>query len=297
MPPEGVCKRSHDEILSFEEILRFVRALKAEFGLTKVHLTGGEPLLRSGLTELIRMLAAEGLPDLALTTNGQLLPATAAPLRGAGLTRLNISLDSLDEDVYRRTSRGGELAGVLAGVESALAAGLAPVKFNTVVLRGYNDGEVVSLARFALEWGCAIRFLELMPIGCAASSFDQLFVPAEEVRARLAKVFSLAPRAVRTGQSSRNFLAADSQGRRGTIGFIAPETQPFCLGCSRMRLTSTGQIIACLARGESQDVRELLCDDSPAAGRALAAAVAGELGNKRTGAGFLSSRPMVSVGG
>jgi len=285
------------QILSFEEIARFVRTAGAEFGLGKVRLTGGEPLVRRGIAELVAMLAATGAGDLALTTNGQRLAAMAGDLKRAGLRRVNVSLDSLDPETYAAISGGGDVRAVLAGIDAALAAGLAPVKLNTVVLRGTNDGEVVALARFALERGCTIRFLELMPIGPARAFHAERFVPAAEVRARLAEGFELRELSREPGASSREFLANDGAGRRGTVGFIASETEPFCAGCRRLRLTSTGQVIGCLARGEGVGVRSFLGDDSDSARRGVVRAVAGVLESKRVRAGFSTPRPMVTVGG
>jgi len=297
LPPGGVLRRPRSEILSFEEIARFVRAVGGEFGLSKVRLTGGEPLARRGLAGLVAMLAGEGAPDLALTTNGQRLAAMALPLRRAGLRRVNVSLDSLDPATYAAISGGGDVRAVLAGIDAALAAGLVPVKLNAVVLRGVNDGGAVGLARFALERGCQVRFLELMPIGPARAFHAERFVPAAEVRARLAEAFALRALPHGPGQSSREFLADDGAGRRGTVGFIAPETERFCAGCRRLRLTSTGQVIACLARGQGALVREFLRDDSDSCRRGLVRAVAAALGAKRVRAGFRTPRPMVAVGG
>jgi cyclic pyranopterin phosphate synthase len=297
MPPGGVVRRGRSEILTFEEIARFVRVLGEELGLSKVRLTGGEPLVRRGLAELIAMLAGESAPDLALTTNGRLLAAMAADLRRAGLRRVNVSLDSLDPRTYAAICGGGDPGLVVEGIEAARRAGLAPVKLNAVVLRSLNDREVVRLARFALGRGCAIRFLELMPIGCARRFFAERFVPAAQVRARLAEAFELRALPRKPGQSSREFLADDGAGRRGTVGFIASETQPFCAGCRRLRLTSTGQVIGCLARGEGPSVREFLRDDSDSCRRGLIGVVAEALSSKRLRAGYRTPQPMVAVGG
>lgn len=297
LPPGGVLRQPRSEILSFEEIARFVRFLGAEFGVSKVRLTGGEPLVRGGIAELVAMLAGEHTGDLSLTTNGQRLAAMAAPLKRAGLRRVNVSLDSLEARCYSAISGGGDVRAVLAGIDAALAAGLAPVKLNTVVLRGTNNVEAVDLARFALDRGCTIRFLELMPIGPARAFHAERFVPSAEVRARLAGAFELRELPREPGSSSREFLADDGAGRRGVIGFIASETEPFCSECRRLRLTSTGQVIGCLARGEGVGVREFLGDDSDSSRRGLVRAVAEVLDAKRVRAGFHTPRPMVAVGG
>lgn len=296
MPSEGVSKDSRHDILRFEEIVRLVRAAKSCFALSKVHITGGEPLLRSGLTSLVAMLAGEGVGDLALTTNGRRLGDMAFALKQAGLRRVNVSLDSINARRFAQITRGGRLEDVLEGIEAARVAGLAPVKLNTVVMRGSNDTEVTDLARWALERGCPIRFLELMPIGCAKPMFKEMFVPASEVRQRLRTCFTLTPLPRRPGSSSRCFLASDAAGREGVIGFIAPQTQPFCSGCRRLRLTSTGQVLACLAREEGPNVRELLRSNSPTADEALAKMLSAELMRKSGRVGF-TGRAMVKVGG
>ncbi|KKL85044.1 hypothetical protein LCGC14_1958660 [marine sediment metagenome] len=297
MPPEGIAKCDHSEVLRFEEILRFVRVLNDRFALTKVHLTGGEPLLRPGILELVAMLAAEGLGDLAMTTNGLQLAEMAGGLRRAGLDRVNVSLDSLDGGTYQRLSRGGSPLPVMAGIRAARDSGLDPVKLNAVILRGLNDAEVVPLARWALDNGCHVRFLELMPIGCAKEIFQQRFVPATEIRAKLAEAFDLAPLAARAGQSSRNFLASDAVGRRGIVGLISPQTQPFCRECRRLRLTSTGRLVSCLASGLGPSVRDVLRSDSADADNDIERIVAAELAGKCVRGDFTTDRAMPLVGG
>ncbi len=297
MPLEGVSKKSHSDILSFEEIIRFVRMLKSSFGLSKVHITGGEPLIRPGIVELIGRLTREDIADLALTTNAQRLAELAPNLKRAGLQRINISLDSLDAKTFGTLTGGGLLEQSLIGIEAALHHGLKPIKINMVVLRGINDHEVSSLARFGLERGCQVRFLELMPIGCAKEMFDDLFVPAWEVRERLENCFSLKAITCQAGQSSRNFQASDRLGRRGIIGFISPTSLPFCQGCRRVRLTSTGQLISCLAKGCGPNVRKLLQKDAPSTARTLQQLVGEQLCQKRSDRKFHTHSPMVSVGG
>jgi len=294
MPPEGVAKLSHEDILTFEEILYFVRVVKARFDLSKVHVTGGEPLVRAEIVRLIRMLAGEGIPDLVLTTNGQALSGKAHDLRRAGLRRINVSLPSLDEKTYAELTRGGALGRTLRGIAEAQEAGLSPVKLNTVVLRGWNDGEIERLAAFALERGCTIRFLELMPIGCARALAADRFVPAAEIRRRVESAFALTPLAYEPGRSSRDFTAEDRRGRRGVVGFISSETQPFCVGCARLRLTSTGEVIGCLSRGRGSSVRKFLQSNQD--GR-IAAAIRRVLADKARRPDFCSRRPMVAVGG
>ncbi len=297
MPPEGVPKKDHRDILSFEEIVRFVRTLKTGFGISKVRITGGEPLVRPGIVELVRLLSREGIADLALTTNGQKLAQLAGDLKRAHLQRVNISLDSLDEKTFWKLTGQGRLQRSLEGIKAALHHGLKPLKINMVVLRGINDHEVTSLARFGLDLGCQVRFLELMPIGCAKETFDELFVPALEIRHRLENCFSLKEITSGPSQSSRNFQALDRLGRRGILGLISPTTQPFCQGCKRVRLTSTGQLISCLARGCGPNVRNLLQKDAPSTARTLQRLVGEQLCRKRSDRKFHTLSPMVSVGG
>ena len=297
MPPEGVPKKKHSDILSFEDIVRFVRILKSGFGISKVRITGGEPLVRPGISELVKLLADEDIADLALTTNGQELAQLAGDLKRAGLGRVNVSLDSLDDRTFWKLTGGGRLGRSLEGIKAALGNGLKPLKINMVVLRGINDHEVSALARFGLERGCQVRFLELMPIGCAKEKFDERFVPSLEIRQRLENCFSLEEISTGPSQSSRNFWAWDRVGHKGIIGLISPTSQPFCQGCRRVRLTSTGQLISCLAKGSGPSVRKLLQDDTLPARRALGQIVSEGLCQKRSDREFHSHSPMVAVGG
>ncbi len=279
-PGPAAAARARRDVLTFEEIDRFVSVIDSSFRLTKVRITGGEPLIRPGIVDLVAMLARRGIPDLALTTNGQLLAEMAPRLKRAGLHRINVSLDSLDGGTYAALTRGGDLRATLEGIDAALGCGLSPVKLNAVVLRGYNDAEVVALARFALDHGCPIRFLEMMPIRGARSIFEDLFVTTSEIRARLETQFALEPVDRGAGQTSRDFLASDGYGRRGVVGFISPMSRPFCDECTRVRLTSTGRLISCLMRGPGLDIAGLLRGERPATQRLLGETVAAELEKK-----------------
>jgi cyclic pyranopterin phosphate synthase len=248
--------------LSRERLVRLLALLHRGFGVKRVRFTGGEPLLRPDLPELIAEVRGLGIGELALTTNAQLLPPRAAALRDAGLQRVNISLDSLRPETYARVTRGGRLDRALAGIRAAQAAGLGPVKLNMVVLRGVNDTEVGALLRFALYSGCHLRFLELMPIGVAASHFEAEFVSAGEIRERLGRL-GCAWCAVPwdPSETSRDFLVRDADGRETVCGFIAPTSEPFCSACRRVRLTSDGWLLGCLARASRHDLRPLLALD------------------------------------
>jgi len=301
MPPEGVALVPHKNVLSFEEIIRFVRVVRDGIGLSKVRITGGEPLIRRGVTDFVCMLAAESIPDIALTTNGQNLAELASELKCAGLHRINISLDSINAKTYAEITRVGDLDSVLDGIEAALDVGLAPVKINAVAMRGLNDEQAPQLVRYALERGCEMRFIELMPIGCAEEIYEERFVPAAEIRACLEKEFAFEALAPDGVESSRRFQVSDKNGLRGVVGFIAPETEPFCAGCRRLRLTSTGRLIGCLALRDGPKIRHLLASKSSGSARELLRIVQGCLASKQTYHGRSlndsGNRPMVKVGG
>jgi cyclic pyranopterin phosphate synthase len=304
MPAGGVRRVKRDALLAFEEIVSFVRILKSRFGLSKIRLTGGEPLVRPGIIDLVAMLADEGVPDLALTTNAQFLAPLAPDLKRAGLGRVNISLDTLDPLVYWWLTRGRDLRLVLEGIHAAKAAGLQPVKLNAIVLRGVNDSdrELAGLVRYAARAGCEVRFLELMPIGPAAAKHEEWFVSSAEVRRRLSHTFDLRPSSGcttggRPGGTSRDYLARDEGGWESMVGFISSCTSPFCGGCNRLRLTATGRLVGCLARSEGLDLRPLLRGEGPGVERQLAEAVEGALDLKRRTRRFARQEMMVKVGG
>lgn len=297
MPLSGIPKVPHDQILTFEEIVRFVELVKSRFGLAKVRLTGGDPLVRKDFVKLVEMLSCMEIPDLSLTTNGQRLAQLAPSLKRAGLHRVNVSLDSLDEKTYRDLSRGGDLHATLHGIETAVKCGLGPVKINTVLLRGFNDGEIARLAGWAIERGCTIRFLEIMGIGQAKTMAKMLLVSSAEVFSVLERSFRLTPMVHKPGQTSRSFFAADREGRTGTIGLISSVTQPFCAECNRLRLTSTGQLIGCLARGEGPSIRSMLGSSSSENRESLVAVIADELGRKTGRTSFDTATSMAAIGG
>ena len=241
------------------ELETVVRAAVAE-GLTKVRLTGGEPLERADLPEILRRLShVSGVQDLGLTTNGQLLAERAADLAEAGLRRINISLDSLDPEVYRRITGGGSFERAWEGVTAALAAGLDPVKINTVLLRGHNDAEVRDFAALARDHGLHVRFIELMPIGPAAALAEALFYPAEEALAQLADAGLGPPEQAGSGPATTWRLGA------GSVGVITPVTAPPCLACNRLRITATGRLRPCLTQADEVDLRPALFGPHPEA--------------------------------
>jgi len=295
MPPEGVPKCRHEDILSFEEITCIVRYLQEEFDVRKVRLTGGDPLVRRGIEDLVGMLCELGVPDLAMTTNAQELAGAAAKLRSAGLHRVNISLDSIDPGTFCHLTGGGSLAETLAGIDAALEAGLVPVKLNMVVLRGINEKEIGDLLSFAIDRGCELRFLELMPIGYGAGLFEEAFVSSDNVRRQLESRFHLSPLPAETGSSAIRYRVAEQEGgTAGVAGFISPCTEPFCNGCNRIRLTADGRLMGCLALENLRDIRSLLKDSDP---HSLAVAARQALKGKRMDKRFTQHSAMAGIGG
>jgi cyclic pyranopterin phosphate synthase len=255
MPEQGVPSCSHDDILRYEEIERVVRAAAA-LGICKIRLTGGEPLVRLGVVDLVRTLAhIPGIEDVAMTTNGILLSRYAAPLAEAGLRRVNISLDTLQPERFHAITRRGDLDATLAGIDAAFRAGLEPVKINTVVMRGQNDDEVVDLARKTLDAPWHVRFIEWMPVGEAAQGQDWRthVVTAAEIRARIEAVLgTLSPATVNGAGPARSYKL---QGATGTLGFISAVSEHFCASCNRLRLTADGKLRPCLLAADELDLR------------------------------------------
>lgn len=258
MPPEGVPLLGRDEILSYEEITALVACLQEEFGLTKIRITGGEPLVRPDIERLVAKLADLGIPDLALTTNGLHLAEMAPVLRRAGLHRVNVSLDSMSHDTFRRLTGGGDLQAVLDGITTALDVGLRPLKLNTVVVRGVNDNELRDLVEFGLRRDCEVRFIELMPIGPGALLSANGFISSEAVRRSLSSHFTFHPLGMESGESASRYSVVSAEGRRGTVGFISSCSAPFCGTCARLRVTADGRLIGCLARDGGVPIRKTL---------------------------------------
>jgi cyclic pyranopterin phosphate synthase len=249
MPPEGVPQISHSEILSYEEIQTVVQAA-AELGVCKIRLTGGEPLVRAELPKLVHTLSQiEVIEELSLTTNGTILKKYSLELKQAGLSRINVSLDTLKADKFQYITRLGELQDVLEGIEAAKKAGFDPVKINTVVMRGINDDEILDFARMTYEDGWHVRFIELMPFRGAAE-----FVPSIELRQHIGLLGKLEPCASVTGNGPAMYYRL--AGAKGTIGFISPLTEPsFCSRCNRMRLTPDGKLRPCLLGEDEIDLK------------------------------------------
>ena len=257
MPDENIRFKPRHEILSFEEIERFARNV-ARLGVNKLRFTGGEPLVRAELPVLVERLAAiAGIEDIALTTNGILLAEQAEPLKAAGLRRLNISLDALNETTFRTIARRDGLDRVLAGIFAAQRVGFEKIRLNAVAIRGITEDEVVPLGQFARQHGLEMRFIEFMPLDAEQHWQAAQVLGGEEIRARLEAAFGPLLPAARPdpSQPATDFVFADGIGR---IGFINPVTQPFCSDCNRLRLTAEGKVRNCLFSMVEWDARELL---------------------------------------
>ena len=251
--PEDMRFKPRAELLQDDEILAIVRAA-AELGTTKIRLTGGEPTIRPGVVELVRSIAAvPGIAKVAMTTNGLLLADLAEPLAQAGLQALNVSIDTLNPAKFRRITRWGDLHRVWDGVAAAEAAGIYPLKLNAVVTRGFNEEEVVELARLSIDRRWHIRFIELMPLGSVADFQQESVVSSAETQARIeAELGPLHPVPGHDGHDpARPYRLAGAQGQ---IGFISTVTEPFCAGCNRYRLTADGKLRLCLLRDREVDL-------------------------------------------
>ncbi len=249
------------QILSFEEMTRLVRVF-VSLGVEKVRLTGGEPLLRKNLPDLIRALSEiNGLQDLTLTTNGAALSALAGPLRAAGLKRLTVSLDALDDEIFRGMNDVDfPVARVLAGIDAAVEAGFAPVKINMVVKRGVNDHQILPMVRRFQSPHYVLRFIEYMDVGNTNGWRMDEVISAAEIVSIIEQEFTLEPVAANyPGEVAKRFRHRDGGGE---IGLISSVTQPFCTGCTRARISSDGQLYTCLFASTGHDLRSLLRDDS-----------------------------------
>ncbi len=253
MPARGIEKRPHAAILRYEEMLLIIRAA-AELGIHKVRLTGGEPLARLSLPEFVRMVAAvPGIDDLSMTTNGTLLARYAATLAGAGLHRVNVSLDTLHTDRFKRITRHGRLEDVWAGIAAARAAGLTPLKINMVVIRGLNDDEVTDFARRTWSEDWHVRFIEWMPIGAGMHWAGDGVVPIPEIRTRIeAELGPLESIHGPKGNGPARYYRLP--GAKGTLGFIGALSEHFCATCNRLRLTADGRLRPCLMSAHEIDL-------------------------------------------
>ncbi len=299
MPAEGMPWLAKDDLLSYEELTRLAR-VALECGVHGIRLTGGEPTVRAELPTLVRMLhaLAPGL-DLSLTTNGLKLVELAPALREAGLVRVNVSLDSLDRARFHQLARRDRLADVLAGLAASKAAGFAPIKVNAVLMRGFNDDEVLPLARWARDEGFELRFIEWMPLDFQRQWDRAKLVSADEILATLASEFALEPAADDDPSApARTFHYRDGSGR---VGVIASVTRPFCGQCDRIRLTADGQLRTCLFSVREYDFRRVMRaggDDDAIEALLRAAVLRKEPGHLIGQAAFVQpERGMSAIGG
>jgi cyclic pyranopterin phosphate synthase len=290
--------RDHDEILSWPELDRLA-LIFLRLGISKIRITGGEPLVRDGVEDYIARLHALGVGDLSMTTNGHLLAERCERLLAAGLGRINISLDSLDPGKFERITRTKSFSTVMAGIDAAQKSRLAPAKVNAVLVRGLNDDEVESFAEFARDRGVIMRFIEFMPLDADRHWTRDLVVPAAEIHKRIHARWPLEQIPHERSETARKYRFTD--GAPGEIGLIAPVTQPFCGHCSRIRLTADGKLRTCLFSKDDHDLRSLLregASDDDVVDFIRSIVMAKEEGHRINAPGFVPpSRTMVFIGG
>ena len=299
MPAEGLEWLPSADQLTVEEITRVVR-VATQLGITEVRLTGGEPLIRPDVVDIVARITALPLaPDMSVTTNGLQLASLAGPLRDAGLARVNISCDTLSPETFTKLTLRDRLDDVLAGIAAARAAGLAPIKVNTVLMRGVNDHEVASLVRWALDEGLSLRFIEQMPLDPQHGWSRATMVTRSEILDQLQRPgFQLSAIPGRGSAPAEEFLVDGGPARVGIVGSV---TNPFCDACDRVRLTADGHWRSCLFAHQEADLRTLLRDGAD--DEALTATMIGEIAAKKRGHGiddpaFLQpTRPMSAIGG
>jgi cyclic pyranopterin phosphate synthase len=299
MPPEGLDWLPKPELLTDDEVLRLVRIGVQRLGINEVRYTGGEPLLRRNLVDIVTRTAALGA-EVSLTTNGIGLARLAGSLAEAGLHRVNVSLDTLDRDTFKRLAHRDRLADVLDGLAAAERAGLSPVKVNTVLMRGVNDHDAVPLLHYCLDKGYELRFIEQMPLDAQHGWTREGMITADEILERLSADFDLVPEPdeARGSAPAQTFVVG---GGPAKVGIIASVTRPFCGACDRVRLTADGQIRNCLFAREESDLRAALrtgASDDELAERWLAAVAAKRPGHGIDDPSFLQPvRPMSAIGG
>ena len=301
MPPEGLDWLPGDEVLTGEEIVRLITIGVTRLGIREVRFTGGEPLLRRDLESIVsRTAALLPRPEISLTTNGIGLSRRAGALRDAGVDRINVSLDTLRPEVFRKLARRDRLPDVLDGLAAAAAAGLTPVKVNTVLMRGINDDEAVPLLAYCLSHGYELRFIEQMPLDAQHGWKRAEMVTADEIFASLSSSFTLTPdeERARGAAPAETFLVDGGPAR---VGVIASVTRPFCGSCDRVRLTADGQVRNCLFAREESDLRSALrsgVSDAEIARRWQAAVAVKLPGHGINDPSFLQpDRPMSAIGG
>ena len=251
MPKEGVSFLGHEDILSYEEILRIVE-VTVKTGIIKVRVTGGEPLVRRGITEFLTSLTkVKGLRDISLTTNGIFLEDYAEEIFNAGIERINVSLDSLSPDRYRDITRGGDISRVIRGIRKAHDTGFSPIKINVVAIKGFNDDEIIDFAKLTIDKPYQIRFIEFMPVGESALENNLGYLSNDEVMKNINSFSPLEP-VISTHRNRTDGPASlyTLKGAKGEIGFISAMSHAFCDSCNRLRLTADGHLRACLLSDE-----------------------------------------------
>ena len=257
MPAEGICKKSHADMLTEEEIITAAQAAAA-LGITKVRITGGEPLIKKNIVSICRRVAAvEGIEEVCLTTNGVLLPQLAKPLKDAGVKRLNLSLDTLDPEKFAYITRTGQLRDFQAGLEAALDAGFEKIKINAVLIGGFNDDEIVSLAQLTKAYPVDVRFIELMPMYDSGDFDEAAFIP-------YTRVLEALPDAVAASQDGGVAKLYRLPDAKGNIGLISPISAHFCGSCNRIRLTADGKLKPCLHSSDEYSLKGLNLEEMKA---------------------------------
>jgi cyclic pyranopterin phosphate synthase len=299
MPPEGLDWLPSPELLTDDEMVRVISVAVSRLGITNVRLTGGEPLLRRGLPDLVRRIKSlDQPPRLSMTTNGIGLAKLAGTLADAGLDRINVSLDTLQRSTFLAMARRDRLDHVLAGLDAAVAAGLEPVKVNAVLMRGTNEHEALDLLHYCMDRGLLMRFIEQMPLDAQHGWDRSLMVTADEIATMLGEQHTLTELPGRGSSPAEEFLIDDGP---HTVGIVASVTRPFCGSCDRVRLTADGQVRNCLFARTESDIREAM--RAGATDAELAARIRVCIAGKRAGHGiddvdFLQpDRPMSAIGG
>lgn len=253
MPEAGVCKKEHTDILRFEDILEVVKH-GALMGISKVRLTGGEPLIRKGVVNLVRDIKKiDGIKEITMTTNGSLLKRYAKELKYAGLDRVNVSLDSLKSEKFSEITRGADLKEVLEGIKLCQDIGIAPVKINTVLIGGFNDDEISDFVNLTVDHDIDVRFIELMPIGEASGWSKEHFIPNTTVLDRVKELKEVPPKDI---SSPARYYRLENA--KGTVGLINPVSCTFCSNCNRIRLTSDGKLKPCLHSDDEIDLKDFI---------------------------------------
>lgn len=258
MPHDFAAWLPSKDLLSTDELIEIIEVAVSQ-GIDEIRLTGGEPMLRPDIVEIVaRISSIKNAPKLSLTTNGLVLAKLAKPLVDAGLRRINISLDTLDREVFKKMTHRDRIEDVFAGIAAAKEAGLLPVKINTVLLRGVNDGEVVSLLKWALAEDLNLRFIEQMPLDAGGIWSREQLITADEIFAQLSEHYELTPVEYRGSAPAEEFLI---NGGPATVGIIGSVSRPFCGACDRIRITSDGQLRSCLFSMTETDLRSILRSD------------------------------------